>query len=1705
MNFEELQTSVLSTGASAEERVEVNQRHLIDKILARYSSQFTVFRELIQNANDAGATHVDVSFNGQSSSEISEIVVRNNGRVFSDEDWNRLRKIAEGNPDVDKIGFFGVGFYSLFSVCEAPFIVSGGKCMAFYWKGDQLFTRRADAPAKAPENDNQQEWTVFYMKLRDNMELPDIDAFCRFLAMSVSLTENLQNVRVVSKVGQDASEDMLVQIKKKLSPLSDINVLDGALSSLRNKDSPNRLFKLKDAKEAYLHLNITKVKTTQTVVETFKSFVSGFFGAPKKRIEEKKDKEYETVDAFMRYVSATIAVSVPQQFAKEMVRTTKKMPPSTTRIQLLFSSFEEYQTSLQLSSGSSGSLKSLFDELCPHPNQGKVYIGFATHQTTGFSGHLMAHLIPTVERENIDFVDKTLDIWNREILYMAGFVTRIVYEECFAEISRQQNLKGSDKHVDENVLQRASHMMNVFSFQQSTPSSLVGELLKEGFLNCLSTKASVLTQRHGVLPSSDVRMHDETLARFAKQIPLLPSFIVERSKNFVDILHKNQGCLKNITVTDVISYELANRVLEVDELIELLKWWIGIQNRNQVSMKDAENFYELTLVPGCGMDKIPVKLSEIMFYTNPRLITPGMPLPLNTLPYEISKALQTQDLMNILEMEELSISAWTNYVCSLKHFQYQLDFLEKVLEVLSRAFNHIKASEKQAIINILKNMKCIPVEEKKLMVPGETYFSAVTLFSDLPHVSFESKNISEGFLKAIGVRTHVELQIIFDRLHQELGWDIFQLVKYLASVQDKLSAVEWQRLEKSKIFRAENGQKAEMRYTASDLYAPLDSLRSLGSILLLEWPKGKWKTGSDEAKLLAKLGLRSAIPLVDLLKMVNVASSSENRKQLLQYFVDNFDAHYSSEYRPQRIPFPFLPCESSKGEQLFAPRECFLDSQASVLGFPILKKEWHQFADKLGVRRSPPAEVCVSRLLNEPPAISEAEKVFCYMANRSSELSKEDWYALSVSEFIPVEQTIQGKTEKAYYYAMPSKVYFKQENDLDNTLFATIDFKTGNPFLRACGVKDEPNPINTAEEIMKDPRGFLKGCGSVDRYLAYLRQIAVHFDIIQSQTPKIASSMVSIPFLVAQKFKASSNDEMEYDLMIAKDIVIVDDTMLRRLFNPSCCPLENVLEEFYSKLGSRNLSQFVSESFETRGQAEFTTQAKSLHELLKERAPLIISEYGSNRKISKSRSSKLKKEELLNLSVRQVDSIEVTRTLDGKSVTETTTACLKSLVSKESDTSQCLLVTGQFDFFDVAQIITKHYFEQSKLSDALLVSTLLSTSLENLKRKGFAVDRLIVKRQDFEKSRPSKSLEMSLHAPEKKEGPEELLGLLTSMFPNCKDDHIKQLISQNSNADWICDQLLKGDYPKKEAIQKKAGEVVGTSPSLNSRRKSILETIGVKKQQPSFFDGVSPQTTSTVAKASSLMPEFASQQANMLKSELMRAVESCGPNSLQAFKSQGQVSVTARDLSGDLDIVSTAKDMKRAGVISLNVISDYRTVKTIQIPLYYSKTVRDQEVKALLYGSSTGNNSHPMALNAFASILANLADIFGLSMNSIHIFVDGIYDHTSTAVAFNAGGSLFFNYRYFILMHLNMLAKLNLAGSPVTSYTDPRLLQDTSNTLVDISKLPQQPFYYWYLVYCHELAHQFVSAHDSNHEHFLSAFAETYMSQFMFMLLNAGS
>jgi Protein of unknown function (DUF3684) len=138
-----------------------------------------------------------------------------------------------------------------------------------------------------------------------------------------------------------------------------------------------------------------------------------------------------TITTFLRTASGNLNVQVAGQLSAEMERTTKKKPPSTTAIRILYTGYDEKQAS--------AGKDSVFKDLIPFPGQGHIFIGFQTHQTTGFCSHVAGRFIPTVERESLDFVEPCLNLWNRDGGSVgANFVRRyhyIVGRDCLVALT----------------------------------------------------------------------------------------------------------------------------------------------------------------------------------------------------------------------------------------------------------------------------------------------------------------------------------------------------------------------------------------------------------------------------------------------------------------------------------------------------------------------------------------------------------------------------------------------------------------------------------------------------------------------------------------------------------------------------------------------------------------------------------------------------------------------------------------------------------------------------------------------------------------------------------------------------------------------------------------------------------------------------------------------------------------------------------------------------------------------------------------------------------------------------------------------------------------------------------------------------------------------------------------------------------------------
>lgn len=98
----------------------LSQAHAEELLAARvYTSASHFFEELLQNADDAGATSVAIAVEGD------EVTVTHDGHPFAPRDVVGVLSVGQSTKGVGQIGTFGVGFKSVYAVCARPRVYSG--------------------------------------------------------------------------------------------------------------------------------------------------------------------------------------------------------------------------------------------------------------------------------------------------------------------------------------------------------------------------------------------------------------------------------------------------------------------------------------------------------------------------------------------------------------------------------------------------------------------------------------------------------------------------------------------------------------------------------------------------------------------------------------------------------------------------------------------------------------------------------------------------------------------------------------------------------------------------------------------------------------------------------------------------------------------------------------------------------------------------------------------------------------------------------------------------------------------------------------------------------------------------------------------------------------------------------------------------------------------------------------------------------------------------------------------------------------------------------------------------------------------------------------------------------------------------------------------------------------------------------------------
>ncbi|RIA91695.1 hypothetical protein C1645_692396 [Glomus cerebriforme] len=1512
MSLDTFRNQVLSN-SDGEERVEVNQRHLIDKILARYSAEFVVFRELMQNSDDAKASSVQIVFETENPStdkylkdKILRILFKNNGFAFRPEDWNRLKKIAEGNPDEQKIGAFGVGFYSLFSVCENPFVSSGGQGMAFYWRGDQLFAKRG------PIDDKDQDWTTFLMDVREPEEFPNIEEFARFLANSLGFTGNLREISVYF------NSTIVIQLSKRMQEPRNMNI-----ASAFDTYSPQKMFHLTSVDVRGVQLDVKRLIDPSNII------------TKQWRLLPITNFQTEAASIFLRVASGNLNVKVSNAFSLEMERTTKKKPPSKTTIQMIFTGFDEHNSS----GDSNRKISSVFKDLLPYPEQGRIYIGFPTHQTTGCCSHLAARVIPTVERESIDLVDKTLAIYNSEMLCLAGILCRILYEDEMAQITRLYNemigpnVKANEedtKPVREWFENRAAHALAHFTFKPSTPNKQVGKITELQFFSCSRQTLSIFSS-NGVLPISNVRLPNPEMAGFIKSVPVVPKVILEQCDAFFKKA-KDMRLIEELTLQDVL-HELKNRILSENETVELLKWWISYRSKgNNVNQMEFSQFMQLACIGNKSRT-----LSTIRYFLNPSVIPPDVDIPVEVLPYTISKPLKNQDLEKWFKWSELSLVNWAKFIVEKPDLEVSPPFAEKVHNILARSLNNISQTDKEIIRRLFVQKKCVPTKFG-MKIPDEAYFQNVNLFPDLPTIEFQKPQSVQNIMQLLGVRKVVELQLIFDRLVSQGNWDHMQLAKYLSSMSSNLKDIEKERLKVTPIWPREDldprsnknesdetKQKPKIhRFVAGDLYAPLTLHREFG-LPILDW-KGKWARNTQEGKFLIELGLQEYPTLRKILELAAPPTDLKIRSKALKYFIENFKEKYSKVYNSSEINIAFLPCSDPS---IYAkPSECFINPECMVMKFQAVHQDLRFQAEQFGVRQHPSRDKLLNRLIENPSQDeNKAREIFEYLASRQGDFNQFDWNKLAGLKFIPI------RSKNVIVLTNPRSCFFKGQEESYHDFFSYIDFGSkANKFLQACGVKDEPSPIEFAELLVKSSHKLWNSIGdNVEKYLNVLRRIAINFNVI-SRNSQLIAEMKRAPILLAVKKRGSNSDrdsvnKMEYGneeadhycLASAKDIFINDDTIYHQVFNPLTVPDEDTMESLYKKLGCKSLRESVTETVTPIGVMRETDNSRNLQAKIVERARLFYFDLDHPKIEIKKDEEWLKK-----LKVREIDQIQTNYLLEttNEIKKELTTCCILQDKWKTST----LFVTPDPDSLDISQQIVKNIYKSHKWKDISHLNMLLTTQLLSLKRKGYPVDRIlrqpklprVVEKYDQKMVNKENEENLSLDtiknnlssSPSPVLAPqiESYVPKLREMFPDCDPNYIRQCLAQQKqdHLNNVVNILIEGNYPKINPKSQQSSSI--STDSNNSNKKfGFLEKVKdiIKPIQANGNVGTSISTTSnsiesyTNKKPTNITPET----TRNLKNSLREAVKSCHSNSGSAIDNQASVNIVNESQTSYCDVI----------------------------------------------------------------------------------------------------------------------------------------------------------------------------------------------------------
>ncbi len=985
------------------------------------------------------------------------------------------------------------------------------------------------------------------------------------------------------------------------------------------------------------------------------------------------------------------------------------------------------------------------------------------------------------------------------------------------------------------------------------------------------------------------------------------------------------------------------------------------------------------------------------------------------------------------------------------------------------------------------------------------------------------------------------------------------LIKYL--IEADLTQQDLLKLRSTRYLPAANDKRAV--YAPSQLYLKDKDLDIFPFVKFLQWPANEGMSAAAR-KFLLKLGVRTEPPLSDLMGYLEKESAKRMDARddaalsaAIQYLTIRLapKGAYVNQFRHARVDF--LPCirqNLETGEvvnEVKSPLGCYFNPAALVMGFSVLDpmlSDTEQIGVRMNINRDPSCQVLLRRLLqlvdvskakldhleSQGTAIDAEAKensmekililfegVFLYLSSRTSDFQKRHLAELDKKPFIPCKCRSGVK-----FYTAEQVFFVKRQSEgagggdsIAELLFQQVEY---NAFLSFAGVKTEPSLEELFALMIEKPDEVLDSLGE-PKYKMLLRRIAAN-----PPFKRITADLRSAPFLLgylivdedeSEGDETKARSKAQYVLAKADDIHIVDNAFLRRQFPMLISPMEQTLEEFYRRIGSKYVSEVVKKDFEVLGNTRRgTALANGCADRIKERRPLLLSPSITSRPLKKDASSILD-----NLEIFQADSIRAIYSFERSSKMINVTCCSKLTRRK----SIAIFITNNFELFDLGSCIGDLILQHCELKDAFFLTSLLEASIGTLRNRGFPVDR-IVKPQppvieakaepprketpaaNTSKVSPNKS-RSSNNAGTMNDGstdaattnPTQPSGgfdtILKSMYPQYDASKIREMLGPNPSrekaaevANELAEELNKDATGSDLENTKKGTEAdAGSMPMAKKEKKSAL---GKMREGLNPIRGLTkmPQMLNKRI-GGSHPPQGVGVDGQGNKGEIRRVGQGKGAGQGDDAESKGREDAVQKSLEAMLEqSIQSSRAVNSSGVASQETllqnlpegidcgsngceIVPAQNIRPFKGPYGNYKSRYGIRVMAAASSTPEANEAFGFlsnnfdAVDNFSVVIGHLVQIFKLNISSVGIY----YDPNGNTIAFNSNKAFHFNLRFFHALHRH----------------------DWNS---------KSCYSYWYTVFCHELAHNLVSAHNKEHGKYTESIVMLYLPALIDFLAHNG-